>query len=280
MIDYLALAVALSVSSVSAYYSIIGLTAIFSASFWPVVVMGCVLEAGKLVTASWLYRNWKESSIFIRTYLTSAVVVLMLITSMGIFGFLSKAHIDQQLNMSTGNAEKIKVIDEKIKLEQESIDDLDKQVAQIDSAVTKMTDKGQAQGSLNAADRQRKVRDELTAKKTAHLEAVSSLRQERLPLESILQKMEADVGPIKYIAQLIFSDAGADNLERAVRAVILLLVMVFDPLAVVLLIAANSGLSRRRSEEEVVEKKRLTKKTKRVNVLKIDDNNITRFIEE
>jgi hypothetical protein len=280
MIDYLALAVALSVSSVSAYYSIIGLTAIFSASFWPIVVMGGVLEAGKLVTASWLYRNWKETSVFIRSYLTCAVVVLMLITSMGIFGFLSKAHIDQQLSMTTGNAEKIQIIDEKIKLERESIDDLDKQIAQIDSAVTKMTDKGQAQSSLNAADKQRKVRDELTAKKTTHLEAVSSLRQERLPLVSIIQKMEADVGPIKYIAQLIYSDAGSDNLERAVRAVILLLVIVFDPLAVVLLIAANSGLSKRKKEEVVVEKKRLTKKPKRVNVLKIDDNNVTRFIEE
>jgi hypothetical protein len=281
MIDYIALSIALSVSAVSGYYSIIGLTTIFSASFWPVVVMGCVLEAGKLVSASWLYRNWKTAPLFLKSYLTLAVVVLMLITSMGIFGFLSKAHIDQQINITTGNADKVLVINNKIDVETQTIKDIDLQISQIDNAVTKMTDKGQAQSSLNAADRQRKLRDDLTKQKNAHVDTLSKLKEEKIPLESSLKKMEAEVGPIKYIAQLLFTDAGSENLERAIRGVILLLVIVFDPLAVVLLIAANSGLARNQVEEEVrPKKKQLTNKPKRDNILKIDNNNITQFIDK
>ena len=243
--------------------------------------MGCVLEAGKLVSASWLYRNWKTAPLFLKSYLTLAVIVLMIITSMGIFGFLSKAHIDQQVNLTTGNADQISIIDTKIEAESQVIKDLDLRISQIDNAVTKMTDKGQAQSSLNAAEKQRKLRDDLTKQKNAHSETVSTLREEKIPLESSLKKMEAEVGPIKYIAQLIFTDAGSENLERAIRGVILLLVIVFDPLAVVLLIAANSGLARNQDEEEVKpKKKQLTNKPKRDNILKIDNNNITQFIDK
>jgi hypothetical protein len=279
MINYLALVVALSVSAVSGYYSIIGLTAIFSASFWSIVIMGCVLEAGKLVTASWLYRNWKDTSLAIRTYLTAAVVVLMFITSMGIFGFLSKAHIDQGLSLTTGNADKIEIINNKIEVEQRAINDIDTQVEQIDKAISKMIEKGQAQSSLNAADKQRKLRNELILQKNTHIEALSKLREEKVPLESSIKKIEAEVGPIKYIAQLVFENSSSDNLERAVRGVILLLVVVFDPLAVVLLIAANSGMIKE-EKPEVSRKKVLTKRPKRGSVLKVDDNNITRFIDE
>lgn len=277
IINYIALITALSVSAVSGYYSIIGLTTIFAASFWPVVIMGGVLEAGKLVTASWLYRNWSTTSTLLKTYLMSAVVILMLITSMGIYGFLSKAHIDQLVNLTTGSADKIAILDNRIKVEEQAIQDIDTQLSQINNAITKMVEKGQAQSSLNAADRQRKLRDDLVKQKNGRIETISKLREEKIPLESSLKKMEAEVGPIKYIAQLLFSDESSDTLERAVRAVTLLLVIVFDPLAMALLIAANNGLINSKKKKV---RKSLTKKPRRDNVLRVDSRNITKFIDK
>ena len=244
MVNYLALIVALSLSCVAAYYSIIGLTAIFSAAFWPVVIMGSVLEIAKVVTTSWLYRNWNITPFLLKTYLSLAVFVLIAITSMGTFGFLSKAHIEQNLSITTGSADQISIINNKIEVEQQTIDDLNKQIGQIDNAIAKLTEKGQAQTSLNAADKQRKLRDDLTKQKNQHIETLSKLKQEKIPLESSIKKIEAEVGPIKYIAALIYGTAGPDNLELAVRWVIILLVIVFDPLALALLLAANHGLNK------------------------------------
>ncbi len=261
MINYLALLVALALSGVSGYYSIIGLTTIFASAFWPVVVMGSVLEIGKLVTASWLYRNWKQTPFLIKTYLSTAVIVLMFITSMGIFGFLSKAHIDQTVSMNTGAVDQIQVLNTKISFEKQSIEDLDKQIAQIDAAITKMTDRGQAASSLQAADKQRKTRDTLVKRKDDHVKNISTYTEQRIKLESEFKKLEAEVGPIRYIAELIYGAQSSDNLERSVRMVILLLVFVFDPLAIVLLIAANIGLANQ---------KRFTKE-KEIGILEIDN---------
>ena len=243
MVNYLVLLTALSLSGVSAYYSIIGLTAIFAGSFLPVVIMGTTLEIAKIISTSWLYRNWKTCPFLLKSYLTFAIIILMLISSMGIFGFLSKAHIEQNLQISTGDADQILIVQTKIGNEQSTIDDLNKQISQIDSAVTKMTDKGQAQSSLQAADKQRKLRDDLTKQKTQHVEILSNLKTEKVKLDSSIKKTEAEVGPIKYIAAAIYGSSGPDTLELAVRWVILLLVVVFDPLAVVLLLAANHGIT-------------------------------------
>jgi hypothetical protein len=261
MINYLALAVALALSGVSGYYSIIGLTTIFSTAFWPVVFMGSVLEVGKLVTASWLYRNWKHTPFLIKSYLIIAIFILMFITSMGIFGFLSKAHIDQTVNLNTGATEKIQILNSKITFEKQSIEDLDKQITQIDAAITKMTDRGQAASSLQAADKQRKTRDALVKRKDDHVKNISTHTEQRIKLESEFKKLEAEVGPIRYIAELIFEVQSVDNLERSVRMVILLLVFVFDPLAIVLLIAANIGITAQ---------KRFTKE-QNIGILEIDN---------
>jgi hypothetical protein len=261
MINYLALVVALALSGVSGYYSIIGLTTIFSSAFWPVVVMGSVLEIGKLVTASWLYRNWKQTPFLIKTYLSTSVIVLMFITSMGIFGFLSKAHIDQTVSLNTGAVDQIQILNTKISFEKQSIEDLDKQIAQIDAAITKMTDRGQAASSLQAADKQRKTRDALVKRKDDHVKNISIFTEQRIKLESEFKKLEAEVGPIRYIAELIYEVQSVDNLERSVRMVILLLVFVFDPLAIVLLIAANIGLTNQ---------KRFTKEQE-IGILEIDN---------
>lgn len=271
MINYLALIVALALSGVSGYYSIVGLTTIFSAAFWPVVLMGSVLEAGKLVTVSWLYRNWSMAPVFLKVYLTTAVVVLMFITSMGIFGYLSRAHIEQSLNISTGDADRIAILESQIENKNSIIQDYDKQLQQIDDALSKITEKGRGESSLQAADRQRKTRNELVAKKNAELGSLTTLKEEIIRLRATVKRSEAEVGPLKYISDAVYGP-GAD-LDNAVRMVIILLVLVFDPLAVVLLIAASHGLS---MKEEVPEKKELTKKRKR-NTIEISDNDIMKF---
>ena len=264
MVNVLALLVALSVSGVSAYYSILGLTAIFSAAYYPIVIMGVALELGKLVTTSWLYRNWRSAPFLLKSYLTLAVFILMFITSMGVFGFLSKAHIEQQLNINTGQADQLQIVESKIASEKEEIADLDKQIAQIDAAVTKMTDRGQAQTSLKAADQQRKNRDGLVKRKEDHNKRIADLTAERITTQSSIKKLEAEVGPIKYIAALVFDSTDSDQLERAVRGVIILLVLVFDPLAVVLLLAANHGLASKRGFTMPLER----------DILEIQDENI------
>jgi hypothetical protein len=223
--------------------------------------MGSVLEVGKLVTASWLYRNWRQTPFLIKTYLSTAVFILMFITSMGIFGFLSKAHIDQTVNLNTGTADQIQILNSKIGFEKQSIDDLDKQIQQIDAALNKMTDRGQAATALKAADQQRKTRESLVKRKDDHVKNISTYTEQRIRLESDIKKLEAEVGPLKYISELIYEVQSVDNLERSVRMVILLLVFVFDPLAIVLLIAANIGITNQ---------KRFTKE-QNIGILEIDD---------
>jgi hypothetical protein len=274
LINFLALLSALAISVVAGYFSIIGLTVIFAGAFWPVIIMGSVLEVGKLVTASWLYRNWHLTSGFIKAYLTAAVALLMLITSMGIFGFLSKAHIEQQLLMSTGDAEQVEILDSKIQYQQEQIDDVDKQVAQIDGNIAKMTEKGQTKSSLQAIKQQKTVRDELISKKDVLIEEMSQLKTEKITAESRVKKLEAEVGPLKYIAALIYDEADTNTLEKAVRLVIILLVLVFDPLAVVLLIAANIGLAPRASTKNSKPTKKKYTSKKKQNTIEIDKSQI------
>ena len=273
MINVLALVVALAISVVAGYFSIIGLTAIFSGAFWPVIIMGSVLEVGKLVTASWLYRNWSLISGTLKAYLTTAVILLMLITSMGIFGFLSRAHIEQQLASQNVDSAQVEILDSKIGYQQELIDDVDKQVAQIDDNISKMTQSGQTKTSLKAIADQRKSRDALVTKKDTLIDQMTDLKTQRIESEARVKKIEAEVGPVKYIANLIYDSADTNQLEKAVRLVIILLVIVFDPLAVVLLIAANIGFTNSAPRGK--------KKTKRArskrDTIQIDKSQITRI---
>ena len=271
MINVLALIVALIVSGVSAYFSIIGLTTLFASAFIPVVIMGASLEVGKLVTTSWLYRNWNTCPWLLKSYLSVAVVVLMFITSMGTFGFLSRAHIEQQLNISTGDADKLAIIESQIENKNSIIADYDKQLAQIDDALSKITEKGRGESSLQAADKQRKTRNELVAKKNAELGSISKLKEEVIRIRSSIRKIEAEVGPLKYIAEAIYGGVEGHvdtaTLDRAVRMVIILLVLVFDPLAVVLLIAANHGLSQTKEFTNIEER----------DILRIDSSTLGEY---
>jgi len=246
-LNYVVFASGIAISAVAAYYSIIGLTTIFAGSFWSIVIMGTVLEIGKLVAVTWLHTNWKVAPALIKAYLMSAIVILMLITSMGIFGFLSKAYIEQSINLNVGVIEKIQIIDSDIKVIQDSIKDIDVQIDQIDSAITKMTERNQAQSSLRAADQQRKTRDALVKKKQELVSSLSELRNNRIRLDSEVRKIEAEIGPIKYVAELIYGDSDKEIVDKAIRFVIVLLIIVFDPLAVLLLLAFN--ISKKKDDE-------------------------------
>jgi hypothetical protein len=132
---------AMAISTVAIYYSVLGLAAIFAAAKWPIIIMGGVLEVSKLVTASWLYQNWKNIPFFLKTYLTIAVVVLMLITSLGIFGFLSRAHIEQAT--PTGDAvAKIERLDSQILRQETTIQSL---IGKIDRLRTGTSDTAKEQ---------------------------------------------------------------------------------------------------------------------------------------
>ena len=378
---------AIALSSVAGYYSVIGLTTIFSSAFIPVLIMAGTLETSKVLVASWLYNNWKKTPWLLKSYLTGAVVVLMFITSLGIFGFLSKAHVEQAaagaeqqakvLHISqsidqqnaiieraktklanagkgneAGNAaintriddankvidsankrvqpqidEQQRVIDAanaKIELRarstQSQIDDIDKQVANLDNIVKslidqKKTSQAQARQQEQQADRTRlaksktellkqidamrqapdpqvdaakieiarlraKVDDEIKQARTVieqltnklsqgsdtdKLQAdidvqndaikaaeaqIETLNADKFKLETEGRKLEAETGPIKYIAQALYGDAVDQTLlEHAVRWIIVLIIIVFDPLAVLMLIAANQGLKEWRETE-------------------------------
>jgi hypothetical protein len=243
---YLLFTVALSLSALAAYYAVMGLIAIFAAAVVPIALMGSLLEASKLVVASWLYRNWKEIPKLMKSYFTVALVVLMLLTSMGIFGFLSKAHLDQAI--PSGDVQsKLALLDEKIKTEKENINASRKELtqldAQVDQTIARTTEASGTDRAIAIRRGQQKDRARILNDIGQAQAKIANYNEERAPIASEVRKVEAEVGPIKYIAALIYGDNVDENmLEKSVRIVTILIVMVFDPLAVLLLIAANWNL--------------------------------------
>lgn len=242
MMTYLLLSTALTLSAIAAYYAVAGLMAIFAASAIPIMIMGGTLEASKLVVASWLYRNWKQIPILMKTYFTTALVILMLLTSMGIFGYLSKAHLDQAIP-SGDVASKLNLIDEKIKTQKDNVDTSRKAIqqmdAQVDQTLSRSDDTKGAERAVVIRRQQQKERSILLAEIGTAQKEIAKLNEERAPIAAEVRKVEAEVGPIKYIAALLYDNTDEGMLEKAVRIVIIMIVLVFDPLAVLMLIAYN-----------------------------------------
>ena len=247
---------ALAISAVAAFYSIVGLMAIFSASAMSIAVMGIVLEVGKLITASWLYQNWKRVPLLLKSYLTIAVVVLMFITSMGIFGYLSKAHIDQ----GKGVAEiylKVERVDNRIQTERHTILRYEKQLTNLDTALNKYLDLGAVSKGLAKREEQEPERKELVSLINKAQEKIDLLLTERAEYQLQINSFEVEIGPIKYISAIIYGDKALDYIDTAVRAVILILVFVFDPLAVLLIVSANMSFAEySEKRKRVLNKKR------------------------
>jgi hypothetical protein len=258
LLAWMTLISGLSISAVAVWYSVAGLVSIFAAAAMPIIIMGVVLEVSKLVATVWLKINWKIAPKLIRTYLIVAITILMLITSMGIFGFLSKAHLDQAV--PTGDiADKVSFIDEKIKTQKENVDAARKALKQMDESVDQvMARSSDEKGADKAAALRRGQQRERTQLQNDIAKAqkeIAGLNEERAPIAKELRKVEAEVGPIKYIAALLYGDNPDQNLlEAAVRWVIIIIVMVFDPLAVVLLLASQySFMWFRKAKEEQLE---------------------------
>lgn len=254
ILAWLLLLTGLTISAVAIYYSVIGLAAIFAAATIPIYIMGGSLEVAKLVCASWLKANWDRAPALMKIYMTTAVMVLMFITSMGIFGFLSKAHTDQSL-VSGDVMSKIAVYDEKIKTEKENIDVARKAIKQLDDAVDQVMARSVDERGADKANQIRRAQQRERAALQRDINNsqsnIAKLQSERAPIAAEVRKVEAEVGPIKYIAKLIYGDDPDTNLlEKAVTWVIILIVAVFDPLAVIMLLAAQMTFGWYREQKE------------------------------
>ena len=250
---YLTFLTAFALSAIAAYYSIIGLGAIFVGAFWPVVFMGSVLEVSKLVTASWLYRNWKSAPILLKSYLTFAVLVLMIITSMGIFGFLAKAHIDSTLD-SGANTVELKTLNQQQKIAEDRLNYL------LARAKDPSTASNRLDGQIQTTQKE-----------------LTEINKKRLPLLREENRLVADIGPIKYVAELLYGQSD-DGVAKAVRLVIMIIMVVFDPLAVLLLIAANMSLKEKENgklEDDVP----LEEVVREEEKIQVDKENITTMAE-
>ena len=249
----LTLFVALAISAVAAYYSIVGLMAIFAGATTAIAIMGIVLEIGKLICASWTLQNWKTSPISIRSYFILAVVVLMLITSLGIFGFLSRAHITQ--SSPTGLIqERIERIDLKVDQRQTQIDRYQGRLNTLDQALQRYIELGAISKGLRKIGEMDNETALLKTKIEGLEDEIDGLSDEKYELKTELNLAEVEVGPIRYVASMLYDDVSESQLEEAVRWIIVLLIFVFDPLAVVLVIAANISLRDYRKERKMATK--------------------------
>jgi len=249
---YLTFLTALALSGVSAYYSVIGLAAIFPGSFWPIIIMGSVLEMAKLVTVSWLYRNWKTCPLLMKSYYVVACIILMMITSMGIFGYLSKAHLEHSADTAP-LSDKVAMLDEKIKTEKENIDGNRKVLKQLDEGVDQVmarsSNESGAEKAVAIRKAQQKDRSRINQEIAESQKRIVQLNEERAPAAAEVRKVDAEVGPIKYIAAFVYGSTDPDILERAVTWVILLIIIVFDPLALILLISSQVSFQKFRERE-------------------------------
>jgi len=251
---------AISISVIAAGYSILGLATLFAGAVLPIIAMGSALEVGKLVAASWLYHNWRSDiPRLLKAYLFTAIIVLIFITSMGIFGFLSKAHLDQ-VKPTSGNNIKIELLDKQINQQQLIINRAEKQLSLLDKALEVYIDKEYVTRGLKERAKQEEERNTLNSAINNASDKIAELTNSKASLSLEQDKIEAEVGPIKYVAELIYGENAEQNFDKAVRIVILILIFVFDPLAVLLLIAANISLKQWRM------KRQLTATNKKVNL--------------
>jgi hypothetical protein len=227
---------AIALSAIAAFYSVIGLAQIFPGSFWPIIIMGSILELAKLVTVSWLYNNWNVTVPIMRYYFSIAIVLLMLITSMGIFGYLSKAHLESNVILGA-NTVQIKTIETQEKIAKERLQYL-------------------LQRAGDPATASRKIDNQIQETQAE----LKKLANEKLPLMAEENKLAAEIGPIKYIAEMFYSKDDPSFIDKAVRTVIIIIIIVFDPLAVLLLIASQQTLRNIQLPEVEIKPKKAKKK--------------------
>ena len=276
LLDYIVLAVALILSGVAAYYSIVGLAAIFSGAFFSIVLMGSALELGKLVATSWLYRNWDDAPKLIKYYLVVAVIVLMFITSMGIFGYLSKAHLETSASTTSDITAELQTLNDTIESKTNTKVLVDRQIQNIDNTLVKYIELGSVTKGLQEKRRLDGERKELEQERKAVEQELVELKASKNKLEAEIKKIEVEVGPLKYIAELVYGDAAESHFDSAVRMVIIILILVFDPLAVILLIAANYKFTQTDKKKQFHNRIKQLKKMKK-NSIVIDKKSVLKL---
>lgn len=252
------------ISAVAAYFSIAGLVAIFPGSVSAVATMGVALELGKLVSASWIYRSWNKVNFLIKGYFVSAVLVLSFITSIGIFGYLSKAHIEGTQGLDN-NSSQVEFLDSQIETERQRIESSRNSLRQLDAVVNNLSiAETTTERAIQVRNSQRRERTALNAEITEANKTLQTLQQERLVLTADQRKLEVEVGPIKYVAKFVYGTEDSSTIDKAVILLTLLLIFVFDPLAILLLVAANINMKKPDEVKEQIqpEKKKPTQQKK------------------
>ena len=240
MINQLTFATSLLVAGVAAYFSVIGLATIFAGSFWPVVIMAGVLEIGKLVTAGFLHLRWSDINRAMRYYLMSAVVVLMLITSLGIFGFLAKANIEQTLQGDSYSLE-LSIIDKRLDAKEKELSRYEERLEGLDYII----DTARPEDRNYIDRRQRDERIQIAGQIDQVVDDIVVLNEEKMPIQREQLIQEGEIGPIKYVAEMIYGeDVAKDKLDNAARILIMFIIFAFDPLAVLLLVASLGLMAR------------------------------------
>ena len=275
MIHYLTLLVALLISGVAGYFSVYGIGLIFSGSFIAATIMGSTLEIGKIVAVSWLYRNFKQCSLALKIYLLGAIVILSLTTSLGIFGFLSRAHLEQNILIANGAKSQIELTQTQIAQQKETIASLDKQIGLINNALQKMIDSNRATSSIRIGEDQQRNRTKLNAERNKTQAFINELELQKVKLENENRKSELDVGPIIYVAETIFGKSDQGTVDKTVRFLIIIIMFVFDPLAIALIIAANQGLMR---NKEWTDQRTSLTILANSDILKINKNNLKEIL--
>jgi len=238
---WLTLFTSLSLAGTAAYFSIIGLMTIFSGAALSIAFMASILEFGKVVSAAWLHYEWDRINNLVRAYFTTAVVVLMLITSMGIFGFLSKAHIDSAVTSDSYSLE-ASIVDKRLDGKQLQLDNLTARLENLDYVL--QTSKPEDRNYVNRV--QTTERNEINEAIDVLVAEIVELNEQKMPIQRLQLEQEAELGPVKYIADMIYGEEAESMYDNAVRWVILTIIFVFDPLAIMLLIVSTAAFKRDR----------------------------------
>ena len=240
MINQLTFATSLMVAGVAAYFSVIGLATIFAGSFWPVVIMAGVLEIGKLVTAGFLHLRWSDINRAMRYYLMTAVLVLMVITSLGIFGFLAKANIEQTLQGDSYSLE-LSIIDKRLEAKEKELGRFEERLANLDFII----DTARPEDRNYIDRRQRDERAQIAVDIDLVVADIVELNEDKMPIQREQLVQEGEIGPIKYVAEMLYGeDVAKDKLDNAARILIFFIIFAFDPLAVLLLVASLGIMAR------------------------------------
>lgn len=240
-IAILTLLISLYIAGIAGWFSVVGLMSIFSGYAFSAMCMGIGIEAGKVIGVSWLYRNWDSAPFRLKYFTLMCTIVAMMLTSGGIFGYLAKAHLEQQAPLESISAD-IKVLEYKISREQKRIDNATVVLDQLDTTVNALIKNEKISSKNGARDvrqSQKQEREALNKEIEESRKVIDTLTEEKVVKETSLKSAELDVGPIKYISKALHNGSTEENIEDSVTNVIFLILLAFDPFAIALLMCAN-----------------------------------------